>query len=119
MPGISEKHNSSFNPSLAKKSMARLAAVQCIYLTQLLQEWKEQQPAIEKTLDDNLLEGWTRNRMSPVMVAILCTAICERRLHPSLKTAIWIDEYVTIAGSFFSDQEVGFVNRLLENLANQ
>lgn len=86
------------------------------YLLQLLEGWQTHRPAIEQSLDDSLLEGWTRKRMSPLMVAILCCALTERQLHPSLKPAVWVDEYVTLTGRFFSEQETGFVNRLLDHL---
>ena len=56
--------------------------------------------------------------MSPVLLAILACALVELRFIRSLSAPIIIDEYVTITGRFFESSEMGFVNGLLEALAN-
>ncbi|MBY0354657.1 MAG: transcription antitermination factor NusB [Rickettsiales bacterium] len=147
------------NPSLMKKSAARMAAVQCLYQHEyatelnadqlivarlgieaeeegMLEELEpldiapdakllrgivtgaiEQKVEIDRKLAEILGTRWSGHRMPDVMRALFRCAAYELLYHPQLKTGILLDQYVTLATSFFDDQEVGFVNGALQEAA--
>ncbi len=149
------------NPSLQKKSAARMAAMQCLYqqamtdevvtpeaqvaalkkqlknnrneqkimvgapiepdyamLTRLLAGIAEWQDDINTRLDGALDRGWTRVRMSPLLVALLQCGIYELFFDKDLNTKIVADEYTRLARHFVTDDEVNFVHGALSKLAD-
>ncbi|MFW0778103.1 MAG: transcription antitermination factor NusB [Rickettsiales bacterium] len=153
----------SLNPSLQKKSAARMAAAQCLYrgvmndtkappvasqVTALkaqlknnrneqkllvgapiepnytlleailsgVDEWKEK---IDERLNTTLTDEWTRERMSPLLIAILQCAIFELFFHKDNKPGIIIDEYTRLTRSFLEDGDVNFVYGALSGLSKQ
>ncbi|MDR2760643.1 MAG: hypothetical protein LBB09_02235 [Rickettsiales bacterium] len=60
---------------------------------------------------DNPLET-----IDPMLTQIMRVAIGERELYPNLSKSIIIDEYANIAGNFFNDAYVSFVNGILPNI---
>lgn len=65
-----------------------------------------------------LKSGWTLDRIEPVTRAILRAALYEI-LESKTPTAVIIDEYLNITRAFFDDTEVGFVNGVLNTLAQR
>lgn len=147
------------NPSLQKKSAARIAGVQCVYerlirenkpapqqqianlkerlannsdeqkltlgvmlepnyplVTAILEGTIQWQADIDKRIDSALSKDWTRERMSPILIAILQCAIFELFFYKDTKHKILIDEYTTLTSRFFAEAEVNFVNGVLKNL---
>ncbi|MDE3060095.1 MAG: transcription antitermination factor NusB [Pseudomonadota bacterium] len=78
----------------------------------------DRQVEIDALLDSALKVGWTRARMSPLMVAILQCAIFELRFGKEISPKIVIDEYTRLTRSFFADDEVNFVHGCLSQLAH-
>lgn len=150
------------NPSLQKKSAARMAAVQCLYTAALTGDVKEpaQQVALLKknlannkgeqkllvgspiepnyklvetllagiaenlteidTRVDGALSGsWKRDRMSPLLLAILQCSIYEMFFAREIAPKIIIDEYTRLTRSFCDDSEVNFVHGALSTLSQQ
>jgi transcription antitermination protein NusB len=150
------------NPSLQKKSAARMAAVQCLYQRMvtddaatpaeqvtalkarlannrdeqkmlvgsaiepnyplaetLLSGVAQRQSDINERLDSALGEEWKRERMSPLLVAILQAAIFEMFFHKEINFKIVIDEYTRLTRSFFGEGEVSFVHGALSALAQK
>src|SRR5688572_19385831 len=150
---------SSVNPSLQKKTAARMAAVQCLYqqaitgdahapdaqvanlksqlhnnrneqkllvgapiepnyslLEAILGGIAERKEEIDTRLDGALNEKWTRERMSPLLIALLQCGIFELFFSKEIAPKIVIDEYTKLARSFFSDTEVNFVHGALATL---
>ncbi len=147
------------NPSLLKKSAARMAAVQCLYQHEVVPELSpdqlivarmgiegeeeglmEELEALDVAPDAKLLRGivsgtigqkveidrrlgeilgqrWTGHRMPDLMRALFRCAAYELLYHLDLKPGIILDQYVTLATSFFDDTEVGFVNGALQEAA--
>lgn len=68
-------------------------------------------------IDGALSEGWKRERMSPLLLAILQCAVFELFFGKEIKPKIIVDEYTRLTRHFFSDAEVGFVHGLLSKLA--
>jgi N utilization substance protein B len=149
----------ALNPSLRKKSAARMAAVQCLYQhvyapelspdqlivarmgiegeeEGLLEELEPldiapdgkllrgivsgavgQQVELDRRLEEVLGTRWSGHRMPELMRALFRCAAYEFLYHPELKPGIILDQYVTLATSFFDDSEVGFVNGALQEVA--
>jgi N utilization substance protein B len=148
------------NPSLQKKSAARMAAVQCLYrqamndekasaaeqvaelkkqlnnnrneqklqvgvalepdyamLARILSGIAEWEYDINVRLDAALASGWTRERMGPLMVALLQCGIFELFFDKDLSGKIIADEYTRLARSFMADDDVNFVHAALSKLA--
>jgi len=72
---------------------------------------------IDAHIGSVIKESWRPERISPVMRNILRCAIYELQHHTERKDAVLIDEYATIAASFFDDSEIGFVHSALQRLA--
>ncbi|MDE3037788.1 MAG: hypothetical protein KGJ21_04995, partial [Pseudomonadota bacterium] len=70
-------------------------------------------------IDGALSEGWKRERMSPLLLAILQCAVFELFFGKEMNPKIIIDEYTRLTRHFFSDAEVGFVHGALGRLAKQ
>lgn len=147
------------NVSLQKKSAARIAAAQCLYLqamvgqqlpaeqvamlrSQLKDDPKEQKLLVgmplepdykmlerllsgvaelkddlDAHIDAGLSKGWTRARMSPLLLAILQCGIFEMMYDKGLAAAVVTDEYTRLTKSFFADEEAGFVHGILRKLS--
>ncbi len=150
------------NPSLQKKSAARMAAVQCLYSATLTGEKRtptqqinvlkkklannkneqkltvgapiepnyklaeallggvaENLIEIDLRLDGALSGSWKRERMSPLLIAILQCSIYEMFFAKEIAPKIVIDEYTRLARQFCDDAEIGFVHGALATLAQQ
>lgn len=70
---------------------------------------------LENTLNDN----WKRERMSPLLLAILQCGIFELFFDKEIAAKIVIDEYTRLTRYFFADAEVDFVHAALSKLARQ
>ena len=75
------------------------------------------QDDIDETIKPVVKDNWKTERMSVVMLAILRCATYELKYHKDRKQAIIIDEYVSIASGFFEDQELGYVNSAIQQIA--
>jgi len=150
------------NPSLQKKTAARMAAAQCLYtlamngeklspaqqvvilkkqlannkgeqklqvgvplepnyklLETLLEGIEQRRTDIDIRLDSALSAEWKRERMSPLLIAILQCAIFEMFFGTEISAKIIIDEYTRLTRSFFADGEVSFVHGTLSALSKK
>jgi transcription antitermination protein NusB len=156
---MNDSENKKSNPSLQKKSAARVAAVQCVYeriiskdsripeqqvaalkkqlanntgeqklllgaalepnyplVSAILEGTRQWQKDIDKRIDSALSKEWTRDRMSPILIAILECAVFELFFYKDTKHKILIDEYTNLTSRFFAEAEINFVNGVLKNL---
>ncbi len=72
---------------------------------------------IDAIITSSLSDAWKIERMNPLLVSIIACAIYEMKFSSKLNPVILVNEYVTMTGRFFDQQEVGFVNGLLDSLA--
>lgn len=72
---------------------------------------------IEKMLNSVLAKDWKKERMSPVLIAILQAAIAEMFFAKDTPAKVVLDEYVRLTRSFFSEKEVKFVFAVLSALS--
>jgi len=81
-----------------------------------VEEWA---PKIDSRLQEVLSEQWKRERMSPLLVAILQCGIFEMFFAKEIAPKIVIDEYTRLTRSFFAEPEVDFVHAALSKLARK
>jgi len=58
-------------------------------------------------------------RLEQVMQAVLAAGTYELLARPDIDARLTINEYVEVAGAFFSGREPGFANGVLDRLAHQ
>jgi transcription antitermination protein NusB len=86
-------------------------------LGRILDGIAEWQYDINVRLDGALAKDWTRERMGPLMVAVLQCGIFELFFDKDLSGKIIADEYTRLARSFMADDDVNFVHAILKKLA--
>lgn len=79
----------------------------------------DRQVEVDRTIESQLAEGWTLPRLDTTVRAILRAAVFELLAAGSVPPRVVIDEYVSIADSFFDDTEVRFINGVLDALARR
>ena len=72
---------------------------------------------IDQMIADYLPDDRPIERQLPLLLAILRCGLAEFLVCPQTPIAVIIDEYVEIAGGFFSEREPTFVNAALDHLA--
>ncbi len=63
--------------------------------------------------------GWTVTRLGALMRALLRAAAAELSARPDIPARVVMNEYVELAGAFFSQREPAFVNAALDTLAHR
>ncbi|MDP7642582.1 MAG: transcription antitermination factor NusB [Alphaproteobacteria bacterium] len=63
--------------------------------------------------------GWTVTRLGALMRALLRAASAELVARPDIPARVVMNEYVELAGAFFSQREPAFVNAALDTLAHR
>lgn len=130
------------NKSLARKKIARLAAIQSLYGLEIsddisdtssFYEDEELKPDpkflkilldgacandkyITEKLAEYLSEGWNLERIGALLRATLKIAAFEI-IYLDTPKKVAINEYTNITSSFFDEKEVSFVNGLLDKLS--
>ena len=77
----------------------------------------DHQQKINAAIMQRLADGWRLERIDSTSRAILRAAVFELFEKREIATQIVLDEYVSIAHAFFDDAEPGFINGLLDNVA--
>lgn len=76
----------------------------------------------QQVLDEKIVgflnEGWSMERLGPVIRSILRAAVCELMLFDDIPLKVIINEYVNITRAFFSEKEVGFANGILDKIGH-
>lgn len=73
----------------------------------------EHRDAIDRKLESALREDWKRERLGPVLAAILQCAIFELFFHKDIAPKIAVGEYTRLARNFTTDAEADFVHAAL------
>lgn len=66
-----------------------------------------------------LASGWTVARLGALMRALLRAAAAELVARPDIPARVVVNEYVELAGAFFSRREPAFVNAALDAMARR
>ncbi len=77
------------------------------------------QVAIDRQIDDILVESWPLKRIEAVMRAILRAGDYELRKRADVPARVIVSEYVDLAGAFFAREEAGMTNAVLDALASK
>lgn len=74
---------------------------------------------IDPLVDHQLAEGWRLVRVDSILRATLRAAVAELMDRGDVPARVVINEYVTVAKFFFSDDEPRVVNGVLDKLARR
>jgi len=77
------------------------------------------QVEIDRAISSHLSATWRLQRIDSILRAILRAAAFELVERHDIPARVVIDEYIEIARRFFDDEECGFVNAALDNLARR
>ncbi len=88
-----------------------------ILFAQLVEAAVERLPELDAIISANLSEGWSIERIDPVLRAILRVGIAELMVMVDVPARVVITEYVDVAHAFFGGKEPGMVNGLLDKVA--
>lgn len=86
------------------------------FLTKLVQQTYDNRADIDQRIGANLDIGWTVEKLNILLLALLRVAVCELVIMKSTSLKIVINEYLNIAHGFFTEQEVAFVNGILDKI---
>ena len=89
------------------------------FFRDLLRGVVDEQRAIDPQLDNALSEGWPLRRIETVLRAILRAGAYELMFRPDVPARAAISQYVDVTHSFYSADEPGLVNAVLDRLARQ
>jgi N utilization substance protein B len=89
------------------------------FLDLLVNKAKENQTLIDKMITDHLTDGWAINKLASVIRSLLRLAVAELTAIHTTPARVIINEYVSIAKMFHGENEVGFVNGILQKIANK
>lgn len=84
---------------------------------QLFAEAAQNRPRYEQMIANHLRSGWTLDRIGLTERAILLAATAEFESAPDTPKKVIINEFVNIAGSFLDDDEMKFINSILDKVA--
>jgi N utilization substance protein B len=76
-----------------------------------------QGPQVEAMVETHINEGWRKERLNSLVLAILRAGGFELAWRKDVPFKVVIDEYVTVARQFLDREEAGFINGKLEEFA--
>lgn len=87
------------------------------FFREILRGAVEEQRRIDPQLDGALAQGWPLKRIEAVLRAILRAGAYELMFRRDVPARSAISEYVDVAHSFYSGDEPGLVNAVLDRVA--
>ena len=97
----------------------RYAEADRIHFKWLVRSTSERMGELDACLGGVLDAGWTVSRLGALMRALLRAAAAELLARRDIPVRVVMDEYVELAGAFFSRREPAFVNAALDTLARR
>ncbi|WP_245931105.1 transcription antitermination factor NusB [Methylobacterium radiodurans] len=89
------------------------------FFRDLLRGAVEEQRAIDPQIDQALTQGWPLRRIEAVLRAILRAGTYELMFRRDVPARAAISQYVDVAHSFYTGDEPGLVNAVLDRIARQ
>lgn len=105
------------NPEEQKATIGAAVEPNYTLYESLLVAFEEHRKDMDKMIDSVLSKEWKRERMSPVLIAILYAAIAELFFAKETPRKVVQDEYSRITRSFFGEREVKFIFAAIAKLA--
>ncbi|MDG1286673.1 MAG: transcription antitermination factor NusB [Rickettsiales bacterium] len=89
------------------------------FLRKLLRGWLEQKAAVEYELSMHLDGRKKRgfSRLSPLIQSVICAGMYELH-HTNIKKPVVLKEYTDVASGFFDNPELGYINGMLQEMAD-
>lgn len=91
------------------------------YFANLIRGVIERQDEIDQALARATGKSWSYDRIDAIMRAIMRASSCEFLSNGSVPVRVIIDEYLTVAGAFYSDRsdEMIFLSGVLYRMARE
>lgn len=89
------------------------------YFSALLQHALSDLPNIDRIIEEHLAEGWRSETLHASLTALLRAAITELRYFPEVPYKVVINEFTNIASDLLKENEVAFVNSLLDTVSKK
>lgn len=89
------------------------------YFASLTEKAIENIEAVDSLIAENLASGWTLKKLHLSLLSILRVGVTELCYFPQTPFKVVISEFSDIAGNMLAEQEVGFVNSLLQKINDQ
>lgn len=80
-------------------------------------EAAQSRPRYEQMIANHLRSGWTLDRIGLTERAILLAATAELEAAPDTPKKVVINEFINIAGAFLQDEDMRFINSVLDKIA--
>lgn len=77
----------------------------------------EHKEAIDAKIIPFLNESWTMEKIGPLLASILRVAVYEITTDAKLAKNVVVSEYVRITSEFFAQEEIKFINAVVEHMA--
>lgn len=87
------------------------------YLKELVKFTYENLEELNTLIQKHLTKEWTLESLPKLLLATLRVAMCEIKYFPETPYKVILNEYTDIAGDMLDENEVGFVNSVLDNYA--
>lgn len=104
---------------LETESVVKLIELNAELFTILVRGVHAMHARLDEVIDASLEQAWSRDRLQPLLRAILRCGLYELMERPDMPPRACISEYVDIARSFYDGAEPGMVNAMLDKLARQ
>lgn len=85
----------------------------------LVRNVTERVTELDECVGGALDAGWTIGRLGALMRVLLRSATVELLARPDIPARVVMNEYVELAGAFFSRREPAFVNAALDGIARR
>ncbi|MDA0708130.1 MAG: transcription antitermination factor NusB [Proteobacteria bacterium] len=89
------------------------------FFADIVQGVEDRLNEIDDYLKTSLTKDWKLERIESVARAVLRAGTYEIIARPDVPTSVIISEYVDVTKAFFDDTKPGFVNGVLDKLAQQ
>ena len=89
------------------------------FFGQIVEGVIKDQVLIDRTIDQALSKGWPLVRIEVVLRAIMRAGVFELLLRKDIPPRVSISEYVDVTRAFYSEEEPGMVNAVLDHIARE
>ena len=89
------------------------------FFGQIVEGVIKDQVLIDRTIDQALSKGWPLVRIELVLRAIMRAGVFELLLRKDIPPRVSISEYVDVTRAFYSEEEPGMVNAVLDHIARE
>ncbi|MDR3187391.1 MAG: transcription antitermination factor NusB [Holosporaceae bacterium] len=89
------------------------------FFRSLLETAEKNLTALDAAIVRHLSANWKFDRMAPLMKSILRLGLAELLYFPQIPKNVVFNEYIEISKAFFLENEVAFVNGLLNSVISE